>query len=48
MHDPAYEPPCSTAIVLRNQPPHNSFEYIQTAIIRLFRNTDYRIMNVYS
>ena len=46
MHDPAYEPPCSTAIVLRNQPPHNSSEYIQTEIIRLFRNVDYRIINV--
>ena len=48
MHYPACAAACATAIGLRNQPTHNSFEYIQTAIIRLFRNTDYRIINVCS
>jgi len=46
MHFLAYEPPGSTAKVLRNQSPHNSFAHIQTKIIRLFRNLDYRIINV--
>ena len=46
MPENAYEPPGSTAKGLRNQSPDNSFEHIQTEIIRLFRNLDCRIINV--